>query len=1213
MIKNLFTFLFILFSVTLSVGQILINEYSASNLDVFKDSFNKTEDWVELYNSGNQDIDISGWYISDKDDELDKWIFPTGTSLAPGEFLIIFCSGKDGSYNGELHSNFKLTQTEGDDVLVLSDAQENIVDRVGLNLTLTEHSNCRSTDGDDIWSISTSATPGSSNNNVSKYERYTERPSMSLQAGFYNGTQEVTITNNENNSVLRYTLDGSNPLADSPIYDGPITVDSTIVVKAKAFSNDSNILPGKIEFNTYFIDESFSLPVFSVAADRVTNLANGAGAILPIGSLEYFKDNELITSSFGELNRHGQDSWVLDHRSIDWISRDEMGYSKAVNAPIISSSDRDAYQRFMFRNSGDDNYPAIDDFEHRGSTHLRDEYVQTLAQEGNMRLDLRKSERVILFLNGQYWGVYGMREKVVDHDYTAEYYDQGKEDLQFLSTWGTTDAEYGGTKALQDWIALRDFILNNDMSEPSNYSIAEDSLNMISLIDYFTMNQATVAVDWLNYNTGWWRGLNPDGSHKKWGYMLWDLDATFDYYINYTAVPNRNADASMCDIYAISDSIDQFFLFGGDFSICDFFGGNNSPYPDEDPIFAEVVNAFPDCCTDWTDTCQGYYDDPSTIPDDVEDDLRNCPSVISGSSPYPPEDSIFALVVEQDPFCCQEWDQVCQGIYDALSADPVDISDCPIIINGTSPYPADDPALIQVITSIPPCCDEWTPNCQIFYDLISDNFQDFSDCPVFVNQTSPYLADDPKIPFVMEMNPDCCDEWGLSCQRDYELLGGDEFAEPDDPLITNIEGNFGRHEKILLKLFEESPEFKQLYYSRYADLMNTVFTCENMNDLLDRMIAEIEAEMPKQVERWGGTMSEWRRNLDRLREFINERCRFLNDSAMECHNEVEGQYTVTLMTEPENVARVDFNTLRLDNLPWSGDYFGNMDNLVDVRVFDEFRNEYVFSHWESKMGNNISPSEMQEDIVYKLSMPDTLVAHFRSINLSGGNGNIVINEFMASNDATAADQDGEYDDWIELYNKGNEDVDISGFFLSDNAQNLPKYQIPDNTLLASDDYLIVWADEDGSQDGLHANFKLSRSGETIFLLDRDTTIVDQIAYTDQETDVSYARKPNGTGDFESSSPTFNANNDGGSSTEDVMRPDDQLVVFPNPANNQVTIQLKRNGHKLTDVVIRDVLGKVVYSNTKLNEHQYIVRIDNLTSGLYFITANDFYTEKIIKK
>lgn len=592
---------------------------------------------------------------------------------------------------------------------------------------------------------------------------------MDLEAGFHTGTQIVTIINNEANSVLRYTTDGTNPTANSAEYTTPIEITETQVIKALAFSNDPMILPGKMDFNTYFIDEDFTLAVFSVAADEVINLANGDGDLIPIGSLEYFNLNqEREATSFGSLNRHGQDSWVLDHRSLDWISRDEMGYSKAVKALLFSYSERDEYQKFMFRNSGDDNYPAIDDGQHEGSTHVRDEYVQQLALEGNMELDLRANERVIVFLNGQYWGVYGMRERPVDHDYTDEYYDQGKYDIQYLSTWGTTEIEYGGLQAIADWENLRNYILNNDMSNSDNYQIAEDSINMISLIDFFVINQNVVASDWLNYNTGWWRGLDPDGDHKKWGYILWDLDATFDYYINYTEIPNEGPTALPCDLTEIGESMDFFFGTG----VTNHGGG-------------------------------GGVEDTSSI---VIDTSIVCLSILNGTSPYPITDTIFHQVIQNDDFCCNtEWDGICQDAYNAF--------------NGEAEAP------------------------------------------------------------------------------------------------TEFERDVGSHEKIFLKLLDESPEFKQLYYSRYADLMNTVFSCENMISTLDRMIAVIAPEMPGQINRWGGTMSEWEANVDNLRDFINQRCMLLDDGALSCYDELSDPYSVTLMVEPNiGIGEIDFNSLDIENL-----------------------------------------------------------------------------------------------------------------------------------------------------------------------------------------------------------------------------------------------------------------------------------------------------------
>ncbi len=802
-----------------SFAQVLINEYSAANLENFLDDYGRTEDWIELYNQGTTAVDLGGWHLSDKEDNPTKWVIPAGTTIPANGHLVFWCSGRDRVNGSSYHTNFKLSQTKDNEYVSLADASGTVINVFQIEINHVEHSRSRETDGSNNWRICTAPTPGTSNDGSPQANGYTQAPTINVAAGFYDTDQIVSITNNEPNSILRFTVDGTNPTTSSPEYSGPLLIESTTVLKAQSFSNDPTILLGKMDFNTYFINEEYSLAVFSVAADQVIELANGNGPLIPIGSLEYFNTNqEREATSFGSLNRHGQDSWVLPHRSLDWISRDEMGYSRAVQAPIFSYSDRDSYQKFMFRNSGDDNYPALPDANHEGATHIRDEYVQTLGQEGGMELDTRAVERVVLFLNGQYWGVYGMRERPVDHDYTDEYYDQGKYEIQYLSTWGDTEIEYGGNRAQNEWIAFRDFILSNDMSDEANYQIADDSLNTLSLIDYMIVNLNVVASDWLNYNTGWWRGLNPDGKHKKWGYILWDLDATFDYYINYSGVPNTNPDAVPCDLEAIGEYMDEFF-------------------------------------------------DNDGVPPNPAD----CNTIANGSSPYPATDSIYGWVISVDDYCCNtDWDNICQTQYDNY-------------LDGTNPPP-------------PP------------------------------------------------------------------------------PTI----GDVGRHEKIFFKLLNENPTFKQLYYSRQADMMNTVFSCENMINTLDEMLAVIEPEMPRQINRWGGTLTEWEDNVQDLRDFIEERCTLLDDGMLDCYDELTGPYQVTLMTQPDGIGEIDFNTLDIEEFPWVGNYFGGMENKIKAKVFDEYEMDWSFSHWVSTSGNVILPNELERKATLTLTQGDTLIAVFSS-------------------------------------------------------------------------------------------------------------------------------------------------------------------------------------------------------------------------------------------
>ena len=128
---------------------------------------------------------------------------------------------------------------------------------------------------------------------------------------------------------------------------------------------------------------------------------------------------------------------------------------------------------------------------------------------------------------------------------------------------------------------------------------------------------------------------------------------------------------------------------------------------------------------------------------------------------------------------------------------------------------------------------------------------------------------------------------------------------------------------------------------------------------------------------------------------------------------------------------------------------------------------------------------------------------------------IVINELMAANTKSLTDPQGQYEDWLELHNLTDKTVNLTGMYLTDKIDNLKKWAFPENTTIPAHGYLLVWLDEDGNaESGIHANFKLSRNGETVMLVDTDThgnQVLDQVAFEKQEKDVALGRWPNGSG------------------------------------------------------------------------------------------------------
>lgn len=212
-------------------------------------------------------------------------------------------------------------------------------------------------------------------------------------------------------------------------------------------------------------------------------------------------------------------------------------------------------------------------------------------------------------------------------------------------------------------------------------------------------------------------------------------------------------------------------------------------------------------------------------------------------------------------------------------------------------------------------------------------------------------------------------------------------------------------------------------------------------------------------------------------------------------------------------------------------------------------------------------------------------------------GEVVINEFVASNASGAVNEAGNHEDWIELYNRTATPFSLTGLYLSDDAANVFKSPLPD-VIIPPYSYLIVWADGNASTaQYVHCNFKLSAAGELIYLSNASGTLLDSVVFGAQTADVSFGRCPNGTGAFQSfNPPTFNALNTCPAGVQENTATAIHTIAYPNPANNQVT--LLTNNADAVKAELTDAAGRLIAATTFYNDKAEISTAA-LPQGMYF--------------
>jgi len=223
-------------------------------------------------------------------------------------------------------------------------------------------------------------------------------------------------------------------------------------------------------------------------------------------------------------------------------------------------------------------------------------------------------------------------------------------------------------------------------------------------------------------------------------------------------------------------------------------------------------------------------------------------------------------------------------------------------------------------------------------------------------------------------------------------------------------------------------------------------------------------------------------------------------------------------------------------------------------------------------------------------------------------GKLFINEILAKNTTGLTDQEGETDDWIELYNAGPGSVNVAGLYLSDDKT--VKWKIPGGrqslTHLEEGDFLILWADGDIEQGFNHLNFRLSGNGEQLHLfqyLYPDTLMIDSLSYAVQEDDISFGRYPDGSSEWRAMSHVTPG------SSNVYMTIDEPgysftVAIFPNPATDYLNVRITGDPGYQSRLEIIDLNGRILFAQG-IREFMSLPRLDvsRYPKGLYFVRIN----------
>ena len=510
-------------------ADVIISEVMASN-GFYENG--EAYDWIELHNNGKETADLSGWYLSDSKKDPQKWRFPNGTKLKGGKYLTVFCTGEDGIQPGKgdtFYTGYSISASG--ETLILSDAEGVEVQRV----KLPQQYGCVSwglPSGGGEYGFFENPTRGRKNEDKA-YPVRTDAPILTVTGGFYQNRVTVGATGPEG-AEIRYTTDGETPTEKSRKMPAEgLTITATTPLRVKAFKDGE--VSSATESATYFINDDPRTAIVSLISDnkylfskKTGMLVKGSGSIpnyskgyeYPV-HIEYFTaGGQQEISQNGTMTCSGHSARINAQKSIALYARKSWGTDRFVFNPFPTRNYTE-YKSLLLRAANSD-YSA---------TRIRDIVASSLAEGQGI---LYQDHVVIqVYINGEYWGHYNLREKINKYFIAAYEGVTAEEDIDsidILARSGSDEFLQNGDN--KEWLELCAFCKKNDLNDPDNLNYVEERLDIDNMFTHAAYEIILGNVDFTNV-----RIYRVPGG--KWRYLLFDVEACWrgldktpiEYYI----------------------------------------------------------------------------------------------------------------------------------------------------------------------------------------------------------------------------------------------------------------------------------------------------------------------------------------------------------------------------------------------------------------------------------------------------------------------------------------------------------------------------------------------------------------------------------------------------------------------------------------------------------------------------------------------------------